>query len=465
MVFAETQETYNLEMLDNFLTSLETKKTTIENKGQLLKYLDNQINEIQNEIQWYLNGILKNENFKRLEGSWISIYDLIKSIPLTESLKVLLMQATHDELMEDIENASDFDQSYLFKRFYEDNYGTPGGEPIATVIFDHYFTKNPKDVELMSNLTNILASAHISCLSSVHPSVFDIKSFNQLNNIIDLNSIFQSPELIPWNSFRTKEESRYLSLVLPRVLKRIPYDNIKNPIKSCYFNEEIDVENESNFCWGNAAYKMGERIMKSFFYYKWLAAIRGVENGGKVENMPIYNYRNYAGEDIVLCPTEIALTDRREKELSDLGFLSLCYFKKTDYSVFFGSQTVQKPLIYDQDEATGNAALSASLPYILNVSRFAHYMKCMMRDCIGSNMSRKDIEDYLQNWISRYVILNETSDNVLKTKFPLRGASVKVEEDIAKPGNYFAVIKVIPHFQLEAINISMRLVVDIKDKQ
>ena len=464
MVFAENQELYNVEILNNFFTNMESKSIKIENKSGLLSYLDEEVNAIQNEIQWYLNEILKDKKFKELEGSWLSIYDLIKSIPLTESLKVFLFQANCQELKDDIADATDFDQSYLFKKFYEENYGTPGGLPVGLVIFDHYFTKNPQDVQLMGNLTNILAAAHINCISGVDPSVFDIKSFSQLNNIKDLQSIFESPELIQWNSFRTREESRYMTLVLPKVLKRIPYDNIKNPIKTCYFNENINADDNNDFCWGNAAYKMGECIMKSFFYYKWLAAIRGVDNGGKVENIPIYTYRNSAGETISLCPTETPLTDRREKELSELGFLSLCYFKQTDYGVFFGSQTMQKPLIYDNDEATGNSHLSASLPYMLNVSRFAHYMKCMMRDYVGSHTSKEDIEQYLQNWISRYVTLNDTTDNELKVKFPLRGAMVTVEEDISKTGVYFATVKIIPHFQLEAINISMRLVVSIKEK-
>jgi type VI secretion system protein ImpC len=464
MIFSDDQLMYHHEMLDNFFQHLEKDAITIENKNSLIKYLDGKIAETQDDLNFYINNILKNEKFKQLESSWLSIYDLVKSTPIINSLKILLLPVNAQEIMDDIGDATDFDQSNLFKRVYEDNYGTPGGEPIAAIVFDHYFTKQAQDVKLMADLTNILAAAHIQVLSSVSPSVFDIKSFHQMNNLVDLKTIFEGFEFINWNGFREKEESRYLNLFLPRVLKRLPYDPVTNPIRSFNFKETIDNEDHGDFCWGNAAYNMAQSIVRSFLNYQWLAAIRGVENGGKIDGMPIYTYKNFAGEDMMLCPTETPITDRKEKELSDLGFLSLCYFKQSDYSVFFGSQTFQKPLKYDDPKATANALLSTSLPFMLNASRFAHYMKCMIRDCIGSNMSREDVEDYLQKWISGYVILNETNDDDLKIKYPLKGASVQVMEKEGQPGNYYAVVRLIPHLQLETINISTRLVVSLPVK-
>lgn len=464
MIFNKDQEDYNINILNTFFGMTQEDKFKTDKKSELFNYLDHKISDLQSELGFYINGILKDQKFKQLEGSWLSINDLIKNSELSTSLKLLVMDVKPEELMNDIADAPDFDQSYIFKRVYEDNYGTPGGEPIATIIFDHYFTKNPQDVKLMADLTNILAASHVQVLSSVDASVFEIKNFSQLNQIIDLKSLFEGPQFLSWNGFRSKEESRYMTLLLPRVLKRIPYDPLKNPIRYFNFSENVDCDNEDSFCWGNAAYAMANCITRSFAHYKWLAAIRGVENGGKVLSMPIYSYRNNAGEDLILCPTEIAVTDRREKELSDLGFLSLCYFKQTDYSVFFGGQTMEKSLVYDNDEATGNAALSSSLPYMLNVSRFAHYMKCIIRDCIGSNMTKNDIQQYLQNWISKYVTLNESNDDDIKIKYPLRGASVQVEEKVDAPGHYFAIVRIIPHLQLETVNLSMRMVVNLPNK-
>jgi type VI secretion system protein ImpC len=462
IIFNDTQWEYHRDIIKNFL---DQKPENINNRNSLLKFIDDQMDSIQKDLNFYINQILHDENFKQLESSWVSIHDLIKNTPIIPSLKILLFPVKSQELIDDIAGAADFDQSYIFKRLYEDNYGTPGGEPIATVIFDHYFSKQFQDVQLMSNLTNILSGAHIQMISSVDPSVFDIKSFNQLNNLIDLKSIFEGLEFINWNSFRQKEEARYLTLTLPRVLKRLPYDPVKNPIKNFYFKETINPEDNNDFCWGNAAYAMGERIVKSFLEYQWLAAIRGVENGGKVDGMPIYVYKNFAGENSMICPTEIPITDRREKELSDLGFLSLCYFKQTDYSVFFGGQTFQKPVNYDDPTAKANSLLSTSMPFMLNASRFAHYMKCMIRDCVGSNMSRENLETYLQDWINNYVIVNETDDLSLKVKYPLRGASIEVKEKEGQPGNYTAIVRIIPHLQLESVNISTRLVVDLPKKE
>ena len=464
MIFNDTQLEYHNQILNNFFQSMDKDAIKIEDKSQLLKYLDEKIASTQDDLNFYINGILKNDKFKQLESSWLSIYDLVKNTPIINSIKILLFPVSADELITDINDATDFDQSYLFKRVYEDNYGTPGGEPIAAVVFDHYFTKQAQDVKLMADLTNILASAHIQILSSISPSVFDIKGFGQLNNLVDLKTIFEGFEFINWNGFREKEESRYLNLFLPRVLKRLPYNPITNPIKSFNFKEIVDNDNNEDFCWGNAAYNMAQCIVRSFLNYQWLAAIRGVENGGKIDGMPIYAYKNFAGEDMMLCPTETPITDRKEKELSDLGFLSLCYFKQTDYSVFFGCQTFQKPLNYDDPKATANGLLSTSLPFMLNASRFAHYMKCMIRDCIGSNMDRQDIETYLQHWIAKYVILNETNDDDLKIKYPLKGASVEVIEKEGQPGNYYAIVRIIPHLQLESINISTRLVVSLPTK-
>ena len=459
-----SQENYALQLMDNFFKVISQKNPVIKTVEDFCNFIDGETINTQEEISFYLNNILHEENFQRLEGSWRSISDLVKNSEIGTDLKIQLMDIKIDEITDDIEKAADFDQSVLFKKIYEENFGTPGGEPISCIIFDHYFTKSPSDVKLMSDLSNLFSAAHIQTIAAVHPSVFDLKDFSQLNDPVDMKSIFESPELISWNAFRLKDESRYLTLVMPRILKRLPYSSLTNPIKSINFQEAVESSEIHGFCWGNAAYAMANRITKAYSLYEWVASIRGVENGGKVDTMPIYTYRTNTGEELILCPTEISITDRREKELSDLGFLSLCYFKQTDYSVFFSSQTTIKPQIYDNPIATGNAALSSSLPFMLIVSRFAHYMKCMMRDYIGSNMTKDDVQQYLQNWIARYVTLNETADVETKRRYPLKQAAVEVEERPGEVGHYYAIVRIIPHFQLESINISTRLVVDLPKK-
>jgi type VI secretion system protein ImpC len=459
-----SQENYAIEMMDNFFKLVSLNNPTIKNSEDFCNFVDNEISNAQEEISFYLNCILHDPKFQRLEGSWRSIGDLVKNSEVGSDLKIQLMNVTIDAMIEDIDKAADFDQSLLFKKMYEENFGTPGGEPISCIILDHYFTKSPADVKLMCDLANIFSAAHIQTIASVHPSVFDLKDFSQLNDPVDMRAIFESPELINWNAFRLKDEARYLTLVMPRILKRLPYNSLSNPIKSINFQEEVGANSIDNFTWGNAAYAMANRITNAYSLYEWVASIRGVENGGKVDNMPIYTYRTNTGEEFVLCPTETSITDRREKELSDLGFLSLCYFKQTDYSVFFSSQTTIKPQIYDNPIATGNAALSSSLPFMLIASRFAHYMKCMMRDYIGSNMTKEEVQQYLQSWIARYVTLNETADSETKRRYPLKQAAVEVEERPGEVGHYYAIVRIIPHFQLESINISTRLVVDLPKK-
>ncbi|HVF99841.1 MAG TPA: type VI secretion system contractile sheath large subunit, partial [Chloroflexia bacterium] len=375
---------------------------------------------------------------------------------LKENLKLRLLNATREELQNDLDNAVEFDQSVLFKKVYEEEYGMFGGYPYSALLADFEFGRLPQDVNFLEDLSNVAAAAHAPLITNAAHGLFDLQSFTQLGKPRDLAKIFESAELIKWNAFRDSEDSRYVALVLPRVMARLPYGPDTVPVSEFNFVELVS--DPSGFLWGHAAWAMAQRITESFFLYSWTAAIRGYEGGGLVSGLPIYTYKTDGGDVAVEVPTEVAITDRREKELSDLGFIALCYRKGTDEATFFGGQTANRPKVYIQDAATANARLSASLPYMLAASRFAHYIKVIMRDKIGSFMTRDNVSALLNSWITQYVLLNDEAGQATKARYPLREARIEVTDDPARPGYYNAVVFLRPHFQLEELTVSLRLV-------
>jgi type VI secretion system protein ImpC len=341
---------------------------------------------------------------------------------------------------------------------YEEEYGTFGGHPFSLLVGDFEFGRHPQDVALLEKLSKEAAAAHAPIIAAASPPLFDMASFAELSVPRDLSKTFESSELTKWRSFRASEDSRYVSLVLPHVLARLPYGPDTNPTEGINYVEDVDGLDHSKYLWGNAAYALAQRITHAFALYGWCAAIRGVEGGGAVESLPAHTFTTPSGDISLKCPTEIAITDRREKELNDLGFIALCHKKNSDIAVFFGGQTTNQPKAYNTFEANANARISAMLPYVLAASRFAHYVKAIMRDKIGSFMTREDVERHLNNWIADYVLINDNATQEVKAQYPLREARVDVAEVAGKPGAYRAVIFLRPHFQLEELTTSIRLV-------
>ena len=333
--------------------------------------------------------------------------------------------------------------------------------PYSCLVADFEFTHMAQDMSLLEKLGSVAAAAHAPMLTAANPVMFGLEDYQQLGTPRDLAKIFESAEMVKWRSFRDSEDSRYVSLMLPRVLMRLPYGEKTIPVEEFNFEETVDGTNSDKFCWGNAAFAMAQRITNAFAKYSWTAAIRGVEGGGMVEGLPAYTFKTTDGDIALKCPTEVSITDRREKELSDLGFLALCHCKGTDYAAFFGGQTTQKPKKYDTASANSNATLSARLPYILASSRFAHYIKAIMRDKIGSFMTRDNVQKFLQRWISNYVLLNDNAPQAMKAKYPLREARVDVFDVPGSPGKYRATVFLRPHFQLEELTASIRLVAEL----
>jgi type VI secretion system protein ImpC len=417
--------------------------------------------QIDQLISAQLNEIMHEPEFQKLEGSWRGLHHLIFESETGTNLKIRVMNVNKAELLKDMERAAEFDQSALFKKIYEEEYGTFGGSPFGALIGDYEFSNHPQDMALLEKISNVAAAANAPFISAAAPQLFGWNTYSELAEVRDLAKIFERTEYAKWRSFRDSDDSRYVSLCLPRTLMRLPYGNDTVPTETFRFEEDVDGKDHHKYLWGNAAYSFGTRLTEAFAQYQWCVAIRGVEGGGLVQGLPTHTFKTDDGEVALKCPTEIAITDRREKEFSDLGFISLVHCKGTDYAAFFGAQSCNKPKKYDSDSANANARLSAQLPNIFAVSRFAHYMKAMMRDKVGSFMSRSDCERFLNQWITNYVTPDDNASPAVKAQFPLRDASIEVVDVPGKPGAYRAIAYLRPHFQMDEISVSLRMVAEL----
>jgi type VI secretion system protein ImpC len=408
-----------------------------------------------------LNEILHHPAFQKLEGSWRGIKYMMDQSETSAMLKIRVLNVSKKELLRDLQRAPEFDQSVMFKKVYEDEFGIFGGEPFGALIGDYEFSKHPEDIELLEKVSQVAAGAHAPFLTAAAPELLNLDSFSQLGDPRDIGKIFDSTEFAKWKSFRASEDSRYVGLTMPRVLMRLPYGKDTKPVDDFNYEEGVDGTDHSKYLWGNAAYALGARLTTAFAQYGWCASIRGVEGGGLVEGLPTHTFRTDEGDVALKCPTEVAITDRREKELADQGLIPLVHCKGTDYAAFFSVQSANKPKKFDKAAANANARLSAQLPYILAVSRFAHYMKSIMRDKIGGFMSRGQCQTFLTQWIMQYVTDDDQASAATKAKFPLREAKIEVSEIPGKPGAYRAIAFLRPHFQLDELTVSLRLVAEL----
>ena len=449
------------EMLLSNLAKTALKGTVKWNKN-LHRTINDAIASIDTMISRQLSVIMHDANFQQIEGSWRGLHHLVFQSETGTQLKVRMISAKKRELAKDLEKAVEFDQSQLYKKIYEAEYGIAGGQPMGALIGDYAFSNEADDIDMLRNISSVSAAAFCPFISSAAPELFGFDDWSNLEKPRDLAKLFDSPDYAKWKSFRESEDSRFVVLTMPRVLARMPYGETLKKAEGFHF-EEFQGSHKS-FCWMNAAYAYATALTKAFAEHGWCTAIRGAENGGKVENLPLYTFKSESGEIDYQCPTEIGITDRREAELSQLGFLPLCHYKNTDYAVFFGAQSVQKPKQYDQPSATANAAISARMPYIMATSRFAHYLKIIARDKIGSFMEAKDVEAWLNRWIMQYANANPQTNASLKAKYPLSEARVEVQEIPGQPGSYKAVAWLRPWLQMEELTTSMRLVADIPKK-
>ena len=424
--------------------------------------LDARVAELDALISAQLSEILHAPEFQRLESAWSGLHYLCRQTSTGENLKIRLLNAGKRELLKDFRRAIDFDQSALFKKVYEEEFGTFGGSPFGALIGEFTLTRQPEDMYFVEQMSHIAAAAHAPFITAASPELLGLESFAELGRPRDLNKVFDTVEYAKWKSFRESEDARYVGIALPRFLGRLPYNPVDGIVVEGFnFVEEVDGSDHDKYLWCNAAFALGARLTSAFEQYGWCAAIRGVEGGGLVEDLPTHTFRTDDGELALKCPTEVSVTDRREKELNDLGFIALVHCKNTDYAAFFGAQSAQKPRRYDSDAANANSALSSQLQYIFAVCRIAHYMKAMMRDKVGSFASASNVESYLQRWVDQYVTADDSASQETKAQFPLREASVGVAEIAGRPGVYRAVSFIRPHFQLDELSVSLRLVAEL----
>lgn len=423
------------------------------------------IAEIDRLVTAQMNEIMHHEDFQKMEGSWRGLHHLVKNSLTGPQLKIRVMSCTKKELLKDFERALEFDQSSMFKKLYEEEYGTFGGAPYGALIGDFEFGNHPQDMALLSSISQVAAAAHAPFLSAASPDLFGWNEFSEMTEVRDLSKIFDRTEYMKWRSFRESEDSRYVGLTLPHVLGREPYGNATKPTETFNFEENVDGTDHKKYLWSNAAYSLGTRLTEAFSMHGWCVAIRGVEGGGLVDGLPTHSFPTDEGEIATKCPTEVAITDRREKEFADNGFIPLVHCKGTDYAAFFATQSANKPKKYDTDDANANARLSSQLQYMFAVSRFAHYLKVMVRDKIGSFMSRSDAEQFLNRWIMNYVTPDDNASPKMKAQYPLREAKIEVAEVPGKPGAYRAVAFLRPHFQLDELSVSLRLVAELPKQQ
>ncbi|HVY16863.1 MAG TPA: type VI secretion system contractile sheath large subunit [Rhodopila sp.] len=408
-----------------------------------------------------VNLIIHHEDFQQLESAWRGLHYLVNNTETDETLKIKIFNISKKELGRTLKKfrGTAWDQSPIFKRIYEEEYGQLGGEPFGTLVGDYYFDHSPQDVQLLGDMAQVAAAAHAPFLAAAAPTVMQMESWNELSNPRDLTKIFQTPEYAAWRSLRESEDSRYLGLCMPRFLARLPYGAKTEPVEEFAFEEETGLGESDKYTWCNAAYAMATNITRAFKVYGWCSHIRGIESGGAVEGLPAHTFPDEDGGVAMKCPTEIAISDRREAELAKNGFMPLIFKKNSDFAAFIGAQSLQKPAEYDDPAATANANLAARLPYLFATCRFAHYLKCMVRDKIGSTRTKSQLQDWLQAWVGMYVDPSpNSSTEEYKATHPLADAKVELEENEENPGYYSAKFYLKPHYQLEGMSVSMRLV-------
>ena len=419
------------------------------------------IAEIDAKLAEQINLIMHHPDFQQLEGTWRGLHYLINNTESDEMLKVKVFNISKKELGKTLKKykGASWDQSPIFKKYYEEEYGQFGGEPYGCIIGDYYFDHSPQDVEMLGSMAQVAAASHSPFIAAASPTVMQMDNWQEISNPRDLTKIFTTPEYAGWRSLRESEDSRYVGLAMPRFLARLPYGAKTEPVEEFDFEEDTEGADSSKYTWANSAYAMGVNINRAFKEYGWCSRIRGIESGGAVEGLPTHTFPTDDGGVDMKCPTEVAISDRREAELAKNGFMPLIHKKNTDLAAFIGAQSLQKPAEFDDPDATANAALAARLPYLFASCRFAHYLKCIVRDKIGAFKERDEMERWLQKWIMQYVDGDPAnSTEQTKARLPLAGAEVKLEEVEGAPGYYSAKFFLRPHYQLEGLTVSLRLV-------
>jgi type VI secretion system protein ImpC len=455
---------------DNAKSAVETAVLTLAQQAlsqtqlissDVIGSIEAMIAALDAKMSEQVNQILHHPDFQQLESAWRGLSYLVNNTETDEMLKIRVMNISKAEVGKTLKKfkGTAWDQSPLFKKVYEEEYGQFGGEPFGCLVGDYFFDHTPPDVEWLGEMAKVCAAAHTPFIAAPSPSLMQMESWQELANPRDLTKIFTTPEYAAWRSLRESDDARYIGLAMPRFLSRQPYGAKTNPVEAFNFEEDTAGADHSKYTWANSAYAMAVNINRSFKLYGWCSRIRGIESGGSVEGLPTHTFPTDDGGVDMKCPTEIAISDRREAELAKNGFMPLVHKKNSDFAAFIGAQSLQKPAEYDDPDATANANLAARLPYLFATCRFAHYLKCIVRDKVGSFKERGEVQRWLQDWIMNYVDGDPAhSSEETKARRPLAAAEVVVEDVEGNPGYYTSKFFLRPHYQLEGLTVSLRLV-------
>ena len=429
--------------------------------NDVVKSIEEMIASIDRKLSDQINQIIHHQDFQKLEGAWRGLHYMVNNTETDEQLKIKVMNISKADLGKTLKRYKgiSWDQSPIFKKIYGEEYDQFGGHPFGCLVGDYHFDQSAPDVELLGAMAKVSAAAFAPFITGGSPNLLQMDSWQELSNPRDITKIFSTPEYAAWRSLRESDDSKYLGLAMPRFLSRLPYGTKTNPVEEFDFEEDTGSADHSKYTWANAAYAMATNINRSFKEFGWCSRIRGIESGGAVENLPAHSFPTDDGGVDMKCPTEVAIGDRREAELAKAGFMPLIHRKNSDFAAFIGAQSLQKPAEYDDPDATANANLAARLPYLFATCRFAHYLKCIVRDKIGSFKERDDMQRFLHDWIIKYVDgdPSHSSENT-KARKPLADAEVFVEEIEGNPGYYSSRFMLRPHYQLEGLTVSLSLV-------
>ena len=429
--------------------------------------IESMIAALDRKLSEQVNVVIHHPEFQALESAWRGLHHLVMNSETASDLKLKVMNVSKDELrkMFSAFRGAAWDQSPIFKRVYEAEFGQLGGQPFGCLVGDYYFSQSSTDIEVLDGMAKVASAAHAPFISGTSPALFGFESWQELTRPRDLGKIFDTPEYAAWRSLRAKDDSRYVALTMPRVLARQPYGANGQPVDEFAFEEEASGEHD-NYSWMNAAYAMAVRINAAFKEYGWCTQIRGVQSGGTLENLPTAFFPTDDGDTAVKCPTEVAISDRREGELSAAGLISLIHRKNTDQATFLGAQTLHQPKEFVDKAATANARISARLPYLFTSTRFAHYLKCMVRDWVGSTPTVEQLNRQLSEWVNQYVDMTpNVSSDEQKARQPLKGAAIEITEDEENPGYYRASFEFVPHFQMEGMDVTLSMTSQLKQAQ
>ena len=447
----------------------ESKAGRLKWNVNVSKSISQAVDEIDRLLSLQLSEVLHAPEFQKLEGSWRGLKYLVDNSDCSSSLKIRVFNAEKKELNKDFVKASEFDQSHVWKKIYESEFGSAGGSPYGIMVGDYEISTHPDDINFVREMSHVAAASFCPFITAPASTMLGLDSWEDINVPRDLRKVMESVEYAAWNQYRESEDSAFVTMTLPRTMIRHPYGAKTSPVESFNYEEFNDEfgnvyhgqVSHDRYCWTNSSYILAAKICNAFNDYGFCTAIRGYENGGRVDELPSYTYIAKSGDLQLKCPTEAPITDRREKELSDLGFLPICHYKNTTKAVFFGAQTNNRPKKYDTPEASANSEISARLPFVLASSRFAHYLKVMARDKIGSFQEVADMQRWMNRWIHNYVNTNEFASASQKARYPLKEAAVKVEEVPGSPGKYHAIVWLRPWMQFEELTASMRLVAEL----